>query len=503
MRWTLLIGMVWAGTTGVPAQTGFITQLDSAQNGKPGSGRSVFEVSDGYLIFGHQISHDGTGKTHLFVRKLDSLGRFVHQREYSYGDPRHYNFGPSAGVCRIDTGGFASVVLEGSAFTSESWLYRFDENGDTTSRKHLLTFDPSDSVYHFLWQTRQTSDGGFICAGWYEWFPVKTEGYLLRLNSQGDTLWTKRFGNFNVESTQAAACTPYPDGGVLLVGWRTMGFVQDSQFLIRTDSMGGQLWRRQFGEDASGVYAVVVCADSTIVTAGEYREVYWPNYWQQVMLTKWSPQGNIVWQKRSHYQYTGWPADLEVLPSGSYVACIRMGPAVTNIAKFSAVGDSTWSRSYSVFIDSHYPQDISLTTDGGFLTTGFVYQDNTGGHPGLQTTYVIKTDSLGCVVPGCHLVGVQEYAIELQEHLKLWPNPATDHLRLELELPEGAAVQGAVQAVLLDATGRAVLRERVRRNGNLLSHALTLSLFPPGLYHLHLADEKRWLAGGRVVVSAP
>ena len=492
--------IVLAGTMRVPAQNGFIVHLDSVQGGKPGGGLSVFETADGYLVFTQQISHDGSGKTHIFVRKLNLQGQFMHEREYSFGDPRHINLGVISPVCRLDTGGLASVVLEGSDFWAYSYLYRFNAEGDTTARKFLFTFDPQDSVTHFLRQTRQNSNGGFYAAGFFDLPQAKTQAFLVRLNSQGDTIWTRTYGQVN-QSTSAYSCAEFLDDGYLLAGISYGSVVNDDQFLIRTDSAGNELWRRQFGEDASGVYAVCVAPDSTIISAGEYREDNWPNYWQQAMFTKWDAQGDIVWQKRSHYHYLASPLDMEVLPDGSFVSCIHVFLGLTHIAKFSAAGDSLWSRTYSAFVDLHNPRDISLTSDGGFISTGWVYQDNTGGHPGLQTAYVIKTDSLGCVVPGCHLVGVQEYEVSLQERLRLWPNPATEHVRLELELPPGYRPTGAVQAVLLDASGREVLRETVRLNGTVLSHLLPLTPFAPGLYHLHLADEKRWLAGGNVVVE--
>ena len=494
--------IVLAGTLVVPGQSGFIVHLDSAQNGKPGSGRSVFEVGDGYLLFMHQISHDGSGKTHLFVRKLDAQGQFVHEREYAFGDPRHYAFGQVSPVCRMDTGGFASVVLEGSDFWAHSYLYRFNEDGDTTDRKFLFTYDPSDSLTHFFHQTRPTADGGFIAAGFFD-PPAIADGaraFAVRLNTDGDTLWTRRYGQAD-QSTLAYSCTEIPGGGFVLTGVNYRLGVNDEQFLIRTDTMGNLLWWRQFGEDATGVFAVRMAPDSTIITAGEYREDNWPNYWQQVMFTKWDAQGDIVWQKRSHYHYLASPLDMEVLPDGSFVSCIHVFLGLTHIAKFSAAGDSLWSRTYSAFVDLHNPRDISLTSDGGFISTGWVYQDNTGGHPGLQTAYVIKIDSLGCVVPGCHLVGVQEYEVSLQERLRLWPNPATELVRLELELPPGYRPQGTVQAVLLDASGREVLREAVPGNGTVLSHLLSLTPFAPGLYHRHLADGKRWLAGSNLLVE--
>jgi len=243
-----------------------------------------------------------------------------------------------------------------------------------------------------------------------------------------------------------------------------------------------------------------VLPDGHIVTWSEYRELAWPSYWQQMMLTKWDANGGIVWQKRSHYNYYSSTTDFEVLPDGSFIGTGSMVGEGT-IAKFSPTGDSLWSRNYDVCHADHQLYDVEPTSDGGFVLCGRGDQNNLDPTPGLETIYVIKTDSLGCVVPGCHLVGVQEFEISLQEHLSIWPNPATEHVRLELELPPGYRPTGAVQAVLLDASGRELLREAVRLNGAVLSHLLPLTPFSPGLYHLHLADGKRWLAGGNLLVE--
>jgi hypothetical protein len=116
--------------------------------------------------------------------------------------------------------------------------------------------------------------------------------------------------------------------------------------------------------------------------------------------------------------------------------------------------------------------------------------------------FVIKTDSFGCVVPGCQSVGVLEYELGLQESLVVAPNPAHGQVNFTLQLPEGYAINGTVQAVLLDATGRQVAEQVVERNGGLVSHSFTLSpAFPPGLYFLHVKDQRKWLAGGKVVVE--
>ncbi|MBK7942206.1 MAG: hypothetical protein IPJ87_10100 [Flavobacteriales bacterium] len=502
MRILASIAVIGAGALGVPAQTGFIVHFDSLQNGKGGMGRSVFEVPDGYMLFTIQTSHDGTGKTHLFLRQLDQQGQLLSEREYHSGDPRHNLLGYIAPVYPLDTGGFGCAVLEGSDYWAESWLYRFNGNGDTTLRKLITTYPPADSITHFILQSRQTADGGFLLAGFFDRPDQSTRAFLVRLDAQGDTLWTNVYGPVTGQTTAATGVAEYVDGGALLTGYRQIPGGPDRSFLIRTNAQGDQLWLRYYGERSSPNGAVRVLPDGHIVTWSEYRELAWPYEFQQMMLTKWDASGGIVWQKRSHYQYQSATFDMELLPDGSFITSGTWGGWAA-MAKFDAQGDSLWSRDYGWFgvNATHYPYDVTPTSDGGFVMTGYARQSGQDPTPGLYTIFLIKTDSLGCVVPGCHLVGVQEYEVSLQEHLSIWPNPATDHVRLELELPPGYRPTGAVQAVLLDASGRELLREAVPGNGTVLSHLLPLTPFAPGLYHLHLADEKRWLAGGNVVVE--
>ena len=91
--------------------------------------------------------------------------------------------------------------------------------------------------------------------------------------------------------------------------------------------------------------------------------------------------------------------------------------------------------------------------------------------------------------------------MDLQEHLHISPNPASDLVNVLLELPEGGEVQGQTQVQLLDASGSMVLAEKVQQNFNQLRAALDVSTLPAGTYYLHLRDGKRWLAGNKVVVQ--
>jgi len=320
----------------------------------------------------------------------------------------------------------------------------------------------------------------------------------------GDTLWTARYSPDPDIEYRALGVEEYPDNGAIIIGYQHPGFVEDQFMLMRTDVLGGTIWTRYFGDDTSADFAAVrLDSNGNIITWTPYHEDGFPNwYWAQFMLTKWNANGDIVWQKKSHLNDNYGIGDFEVLPDNSIIG-VGWHEHGAELMRFSAEGDSLWTRIYLAFATSqaHRLFDVQPTSDGGFIAAGSCDQYFGDPTPFLETEWVLKTDSFGCVVPGCQNVGVQEYALDLNELLRIAPNPVQDVLGAELPLPPGAVLQGAVRAVLLNAQGQQVQVWPVRRSGGLLSVREDVSTLPRGMYYLHLADEKRWLAGGKVVVE--
>ncbi len=318
------------------------------------------------------------------------------------------------------------------------------------------------------------------------------------MDPMGDTLWVKRYGT-PIEAPVALGVAEYTDGGFLLTGYGTPPGNFNMSFLIRTDASGNEIWRRNYGNNASVGGAVRIAADGGIITWSEYRDPTWPNwYWQQMMLTKWNATGNVVWQKRSHYNNYVNTYDFEILPDGSMIAT---GTALLEavLAKFSPTGDSLWSRSFTPTHGGSYLYDVQPTSDGGFVATGetFKYDPIDTQFQTNQIIWVVKTDSLGCVVPGCQNVGVHEYALDLNEHLSVWPNPVNDRINLTFTPPPEFTATGKLRVVLLDATGKQVLEASFAPSTEQFN--LSAVGLAPGVYHLHLSDAKKWLAGRTIV----
>ncbi|MCB0482874.1 MAG: T9SS type A sorting domain-containing protein, partial [Flavobacteriales bacterium] len=97
---------------------------------------------------------------------------------------------------------------------------------------------------------------------------------------------------------------------------------------------------------------------------------------------------------------------------------------------------------YESLYSGQYLRDIALSPDGGFILVG----DASSYNRPTQDIWVVKVDSNGCYTPSCHS---RVYDIRLginrlnQEPIKwkIYPNPTSDFLRVELADNEAGLYQ--------------------------------------------------------------
>lgn len=147
----------------------------------------------------------------------------------------------------------------------------------------------------------------------------------------------------------------FPNGDLILFGYRNWIFnnqVQSSHFLIKTDSLGTELWRREFNAPralvckaieplADGGAILVGATNHPLGTAG--NPVYVPVVWRV------DAQGTVLWRReygRPYYQLEC----LTALSDGSYALAGTASSGAPNFVAFSwllrinADGDSLRSR---------------------------------------------------------------------------------------------------------------------------------------------------------------
>ena len=225
----------------------------------------------------------------------------------------------------------------------------------------------------------------------------------------------------------------------------------------------------------------------------------------------YSPEGDLLWRKdllwgRLASTVLIRPASADAFwVVGGYYQVPRDPDVATTLWRVDNNGDTLYSRKYwyyggegAVNVATY---GIDTTSDGGLVLTGTAYEGINGVEPFNHKTWILKLDQHGCLVPGCHTVGLQDYEMALQGALQVSPNPTQDVLRFSLDLPSGYPLQGNVQALVLDAQGKEVARQNIAANRLQVAGTIALKGQAPGLYYLHLRDEVKWLAGQKVVVE--
>ena len=202
-------------------------------------GNCVLLISDGgYAIIGSTGGWSGD----VYMIRTDSLGDTLWTRTYG-GSDADYAFSGE----QTSDGGYIIVGFSVGAGVQRAYLVKTDSLGDT-----LWTRTYGDSASSLLndgYSVQQTSDGGYILVGHSnrETFPMGL--YLIKTDSLGDTLWTRVFGGWN---DCGFSVLQTPDGGYVIAGLSYIGGPGNGEvWLLKTDSLGDTLWTRKYG----GIYA--------------------------------------------------------------------------------------------------------------------------------------------------------------------------------------------------------------------------------------------------------
>lgn len=241
---------------------------------------------------------------------------------------------------------------------------------------------------------KQTDDGGYITLGsTYSYGTGDFDIYLLRLDSLGDTLWTRTYGGSGTDYGYDIQATA--DGGYVIVGkTRSFGAGLMDVYLIKTDALGFTRWTRTFG-GAQNDDGMSVCqtGDNGYILCGttnSFGAVY-----ADVYLIKTDSSGNLEWSRT----YGGTGGDLgyavRSVPGGGYIIVGTTGSFGTGYSSMYAIrtdarGDTLWTTTYGGS-NADMGYGVENTLDGGFIFAGATASYGRG----YYDAYLVKTDADG------------------------------------------------------------------------------------------------------------
>jgi hypothetical protein len=123
--------------------------------------------------------------------------------------------------------------------------------------------------WDYAYSVQQTSDGGYIVAGSTASFGAGGyDIFLIKTDANGNIIWAKTYGGANFDYAYSVRQTS--DGGYILAGYtNSFGAGWYDIFLIKTDANGNMQWAKTFGGTYGDyAYSVQQTSDGGYIVAG-------------------------------------------------------------------------------------------------------------------------------------------------------------------------------------------------------------------------------------------
>ncbi len=250
------------------------------------------------------------------------------------------------------------------------YLIKTEVNGDTI---WIRTYggDSSDVGR----SVQQTSDGGYIITGGTHSFGSgSSDVYLIKTHGNGDTIWTRFYGGTQFDQGYSVQQTS--DGGYIITGETfSYGSGNTDVYLVKTDNNGDTVWARTFGgTDFDRGYSVQQTTDGGYIITGVYNE-----YSGVVYLIKTNSNGDSLWTRTFDGIGRAEGYSVQQTTDGGYIIVGNTSSYVLDgvyLIKTNSNGDSLWTKTYdcsSIDTLSCSGYSVQQTTDGGYIITGNCY----------------------------------------------------------------------------------------------------------------------------------
>lgn len=290
----------------------------------------------------------------------------------------------------------SGFIVVGTTYTfgagnGDVYVIRTNSSGDT-----LWTKTFGGTLSDMGYSVSKTLDKGFIIAGTIASPTSGCDVYLVRIDSTGDTVWTRAFGGIN--SDYGAYASGTSDSGFVATG-KTFSFGAGScdAYLVKTNSSGDTSWTRTFGGTAwdEGSY-VSETPDSGFIIVGKTESS--GAGMGDVYLAKTNSHGDSLWAKTFGGTGEDYGTSLSETPDSGFIVtgCTQSfgaGNADVYLIRTKPSGDTLWTKTFG---GTHYDAgySISKTSDSGFIIGGTTASSGAGS----WDFYLIKINPSGSAV---------------------------------------------------------------------------------------------------------
>jgi uncharacterized delta-60 repeat protein len=350
---------------------------------------SIIQSSDGgYVVAGYTGSF-GAGNDDFYVVKLDSSGN-VEWTKTIGGSAIDY----ALSIIQSSDGGY---VVAGWGFrlgNGAFYVVKLDSSGNVQWTKAIdgANWDQAFSII-------QSRDGGYVVAGGTWSFGAgSADMYVVKLDSSGNVEWTKTIGGGSDD--EAWSIIQSSDGGYVVAGFtRSFGAGSADMYVVKLDSSGNVEWTKTIGGGAGEeAWSIIQSSDGGYVVAGFTRSFGAGN--GDMYVVKLDSSGNVQWTKTIGGSFDDEARSIIQSSDGGYVVAgftrsFGAGNGDMYVVKLDSSGNVVWTKTIGGSA-SDGANSIIQSRDGGYVVAGYTASFGTGG----DDMYVVKLAPDGTL--GCH-----------------------------------------------------------------------------------------------------
>lgn len=312
--------------------------------------------------------------------------------------------------------------------------------------------------------------------------------HVASFDTTGRQLWYKTYPN---RRNFASGIAIDDDGNFLLGGggYRGDGGAFDTfyKWVAKMDTSGYFIWEHQFEDSVKYGGGLPVIINGSYYWLGGKSNLGETAY---SFITKTDRNGIAEWAKeliRAASPYIFYPVvnglyspvvvNSNIYATGYEVESYDSGYTFKDyvlLSKIDTLGNLKWKRKFSQWYKDNRAFSLSAIPDGFIICAD---GKDTTHTTGFTDAWIIKTDTNGCIIPGCHMLDGVNEVIDAKNYAKVYPNPASHQITIEFTDP----MQTKIDYIeLLDEKGVSLVRQVVNKQ----THALNTSHLPNGMYYL-------------------
>lgn len=403
---------------------------------------------------------------------------------------------------------------ETSTFERTGYLLKVDEDGNEEWNRQLSS---NEELYGT--SICQLPNGNVFLAGYDYDVPNLQYGLMVAEYNESNGLPVYRKTHELNLNAEAKGVVPMSDNGAMVL-CKVEDFSDNNSMLVRVNSSGDTVWTKLidlYSSDDEYPESIVTVNDGVVISgsAGSPSDMF---------VAQFGLNGNLQWEQRHQTSETDLSGGLSEIPSGGFFLA---GTSTDNTTgaykmvglKLDATGNEVWKNCYNL---NHNKFDLGhgadAMPDGGAIFIGSGHKADTSdfrdlmlvrtdangtaqwtkfyGNVRAETGYAVQVDNdriVGCGkadvndsedvlilstdFDGNTMVGIGE--VESEAKLSVYPNPFTDYLNISL----------AIQTTLPQPFNLTDLSGRTVHNGVLQSNnTIDLTSIPSGTYLLSVSN---------------